>query len=403
MFTRFNGLVRAFLFLLFLTANGWAQTTAFNYQGRLTEGGNPASGAFQMQFKLFDSLGGAGQIGSTLTDVAVTVTNGVFSAKLDFGANALSGANRWLEIAVRHNSSEFYTTLSPREQIASSPYAVRTLSAASADNALNLGGIPANQYVTTSTVGSSFIRNGLTTQTANFNITGDGFMGGNLALGTFNGQARLELAGTGWGAVQKITDIPSGNSLVFQAGTGNTMKVTGYNYNTNTAVPLFLSVDGANTILNSGGGNVGIGGSPAAKLTINGVGLNGYSLGVSGDAGFGGNITQTRDRGGMVKALLYVNGDGTILRCYNGLNGLSSGNCGFSASRPFAGLYVVDFNFQVNDRFLAVTVQNSDNGGLASNAGASWENGSNPEHIVVSTYEIDSGDRSDRPFMIIVY
>jgi hypothetical protein len=56
----------------------------------------------------------------------VTVEQGIFTVKLDFGANALSGANRWLEIAVRHNSGESYSMLAPREQIASSPYAVRT-------------------------------------------------------------------------------------------------------------------------------------------------------------------------------------------------------------------------------------------------------------------------------------
>ena len=60
---------------------------------------------------------------------------------------------------------------------------------------------------------------------------------------------------TGWqnsicrhrmGLGAKDYDNTSGNSLVLQAGAGNNMKVTGYNYNTNTAVPLFLSVDEAN-------------------------------------------------------------------------------------------------------------------------------------------------------------
>src|SRR5262249_53265820 len=124
------------LILLFSTAS--AQTTAFIYQGRLTDGGNPANGSFQMQFKLFDSLGGPGQVGSTITDVPVTVNQGLFSVRLDFGANVFTGADRWLEIAVRHNAGETYTTLSPREQIASSPYAVRTLSAALADDSQKL-------------------------------------------------------------------------------------------------------------------------------------------------------------------------------------------------------------------------------------------------------------------------
>jgi hypothetical protein len=150
------------------------QTTAFNYQGRLTDGGSPANGSFQMRFRLFDALAAGNQIGSTINDVPVTVTQGVFSVKLDFGANALNGANRWIEIAVRQNSGEGYTTLSPREQVASAPYAVRTLSAATADtatnaitaatatNALNLGGVPAVSYLQTDGNGS-----GLTNLNAN--------------------------------------------------------------------------------------------------------------------------------------------------------------------------------------------------------------------------------------------
>jgi hypothetical protein len=47
------------------------------------------------------------------------------------------------------------------------------------------------------------------------------------------------------------------------------MKVTGWNYNSATAVPLFLSVDGANTFLNLGGGNVAIGNvAPPFQLTL---------------------------------------------------------------------------------------------------------------------------------------
>ncbi|MFN0277174.1 MAG: hypothetical protein ACKVRN_01090 [Pyrinomonadaceae bacterium] len=95
-------------------------------------------------------------------------------------------------------------------------------------------------------------------------------LGGHIGIGLANPTAKLDLFGTGWGSVQRITESTTGNSLVFQSGAGNNMKVTGYNYNTATAVPLFLSVDGANTIMNSGGGSVGIGTTiPGATLDVN--------------------------------------------------------------------------------------------------------------------------------------
>ena len=56
----------AFLLLFIAVASAKAQTTSFSYQGRLTDGANPANGSYQMQFALFDALTGGNQIGATL-------------------------------------------------------------------------------------------------------------------------------------------------------------------------------------------------------------------------------------------------------------------------------------------------------------------------------------------------
>jgi hypothetical protein len=164
----------------FTASAALAQTTAFTYQGKLTDAGVPANGSFQMEFKLFDSLASGGQVGSTIPDVPVTVADGIFGVMLDFGLNALSGANRWLEIAVRHNSGESYSTLSPREQIASSPYAVRTLSAASADSlSANCVGCVHDSNITS--IGGAKVTGAVASATNATNATNSAQLGGVVA------------------------------------------------------------------------------------------------------------------------------------------------------------------------------------------------------------------------------
>ena len=77
------------------------QTSGFVYQGRLTDGGTPANGNYDLQFALWNSLSGGTQVGSTQAINTVAVSNGVFTVSLDFGANAFPGANRFLEISTR--------------------------------------------------------------------------------------------------------------------------------------------------------------------------------------------------------------------------------------------------------------------------------------------------------------
>ena len=79
-----------------------AQTTAFTYQCRLTDGGSPASGIYDLRFTVYDALTGGAQQGVTLTNAATAVSNGLFTVTLDF-TNQFPGAARWLEMGVRTN------------------------------------------------------------------------------------------------------------------------------------------------------------------------------------------------------------------------------------------------------------------------------------------------------------
>jgi hypothetical protein len=128
----------SFLLIVLASATCLGQTSAFTYQGKLAEAGLPANGVYQFEFKLFDTDSGGNQIGSTQTVIA-TVQGGTFTTQLDFGSAAFpADADRWLEISVRLNASGApYTTLSPRQQLNSVPFAVRSRQATSADNATN--------------------------------------------------------------------------------------------------------------------------------------------------------------------------------------------------------------------------------------------------------------------------
>ncbi len=119
----------------------FAQSAAFSYRGHLTAAGSPVNGPHDMQFKLFDTAnaGTGTRQGDTKTLSAVPVANGVFTVTLDFGAAVFDGSPRFLEISVRPGGSTSpYSTLDPRQQVASIPYAIRSLNAATAATALTV-------------------------------------------------------------------------------------------------------------------------------------------------------------------------------------------------------------------------------------------------------------------------
>ncbi|HLP86233.1 MAG TPA: hypothetical protein VK157_17910, partial [Phycisphaerales bacterium] len=123
--------VAALLFftaMLSLPVAASAQAQSFTYQGRLDTAGIPAAAAHDFEFRVFSTSAGNTQVGTTTTVLNVTPINGVFTATVAPGANAFTGADRWLEVAVRSAGSPAFTTLTPRQHIAATPYAARSLS-----------------------------------------------------------------------------------------------------------------------------------------------------------------------------------------------------------------------------------------------------------------------------------
>ena len=150
-----------------------AQTAAFTYQGSLVVNGAPANGTYYAEFTLWDALTGGNQIAHSPVTSLVCV-NGTFTVKIvwaNITPNQIPfpGADRFLQIRLGTVSFDLPNTLAPRQQINSSPYAIKSLDS---DNALSLGGVAANQYLTTTSGNANYIQNSSSQQTANFNING---------------------------------------------------------------------------------------------------------------------------------------------------------------------------------------------------------------------------------------
>lgn len=180
------------------TAMAQSYSYQFTYQGRLTDTTLPQNGAYDFQFALFDSLTGG-------TEILIThalnqeVTDGAFTALLYWGGpQPVTSQDYFLETRVKLPTETDYTTLAPRQPLAwvtrafYADTAQQARDATTAQNALYLGGVSANQYVQTDdprltnawapiSGSPNYIQNSTTPQTtSNFNISGNGTAGGTL-------------------------------------------------------------------------------------------------------------------------------------------------------------------------------------------------------------------------------
>ena len=119
-----SALIRYLLCLSVLLVAGAARAvgTEFTWQGELRESGQPASGSYDFEFRLFAAASGGSPLGPVRSLPAQSVTGGIYTALLDFG-DQFTGDRRWLEIAVRRSGQPTFTTLLPRQALTATPYA----------------------------------------------------------------------------------------------------------------------------------------------------------------------------------------------------------------------------------------------------------------------------------------
>jgi hypothetical protein len=200
------------LLAVFGAQSVFAQTTAFTYQGKLNDGGNPANASYDMQFRLFDVVGaGQGtQQGATIAISPVAVSNGNFSVGLDFGAAVFaSGADRFLEISIRPaGNTGGYTLLAPRQKLTSTPYSVRSINANSAD-ALSSACVGCVQNSKINSVDGSkvtgTVANATNAATANDTLLFDGLSSGNFVQ--FDGKGNVGIGTTGTGSKLTVEGV----------------------------------------------------------------------------------------------------------------------------------------------------------------------------------------------------
>lgn len=136
-----------------------AQGTAFTYQGRLDTTNGPANGIYDLRFTIYDAASGGAVVAGPVTNSPMTISNGLFTVSLDFGAGVFDGSSRWLEVAVRTNSGGAFALLAPRQAVTATPYALTAGLLSGTLPSANLAGTYSN-VINLTNVGNNFAGNG---------------------------------------------------------------------------------------------------------------------------------------------------------------------------------------------------------------------------------------------------
>jgi len=266
-------------------------STAFTYQGQLKQGGVPLNGNVNLEFRLFDALTDGTLVGPLVAKNGVPVTNGLFTVDLDFGVEPFTGQALFLEIAVRLNTAGAFTTLSPRQALTPTPYAIRALIdetfglpfAATIDrpeDAFSITNLGGNAVVgSVADAGTAAVRG---------TNTGQGQAG---VFQTTNGLSvfpALEASTNASAAAFRSANLGIGPAAVVEianAGNGSTALVAGTNGLGSAAFLLATNAQNANPVLLSRTAGLGEGGvfdltnagnaAPALVAQTNGVGSAG--------------------------------------------------------------------------------------------------------------------------------
>jgi hypothetical protein len=140
--------------------------TAFTYQGRLSDGGTPANGTYDLKFTLYDAASGGVQVGPLVSTNGLAVGGGLFTVALNFG-NVFTNTACWLQIEVKTNGAGNYAALAPRQSLTPAAQALYSLQAGSATTAASAGTATLANSVANNAVTASGIQAGQVVKSLN--------------------------------------------------------------------------------------------------------------------------------------------------------------------------------------------------------------------------------------------
>ncbi|MFN8445370.1 MAG: hypothetical protein U0175_31565 [Caldilineaceae bacterium] len=188
-------------------------TTAFTYQGQLKRDGTPFSGTCDFQFGLWDADAAGAQQGETQNVTGVAVADGLFTAQLDFGSQ-FTGDARWLEVQVKCEGDDDYTTLTPRVLLTATPYAMSLVPGAEINGAIaSTSGV---LRVVNQAEGAAILGLAAPTTGATYGVLGNAFSPGGIAVSGYT-----ENGGTAIRGLANDTGIGVfGESMLFEGVRG---------------------------------------------------------------------------------------------------------------------------------------------------------------------------------------
>lgn len=156
--------IRAFGLLFLIMApplhSCFGQGTAFTIQSRLLIDNIPANGSYDMIFELYNAAQSGTVVAGPVINLAVNVSNGLFTTTVNFGSAPWNGQALWLCTSVRTNGNGPFTALANLTPITPTPYAITASNLSGTVSAGQIAGVLSNSALPASPVFSGTVTAG---------------------------------------------------------------------------------------------------------------------------------------------------------------------------------------------------------------------------------------------------